>query len=188
MKRTPTTVRQTAPSPPRMLVPPTTIPASTANASAVSPVDACALSTRDVSITPASPAAPPLITNVRMRILLTRTPASRAASGVPPRLGVAAGGVHVAPGGRRRQQDADHDDRQDHQPDRRPHPQPLGAGELPESGLVEEDEQVPLRDQGCAPADDEGHRERGDQRVDAQHRRQEAVGETDEKAGADSEE
>src|SRR5438034_11727888 len=40
MKSTPMTVRETAPSPPRMLVPPTTILARTVLASAVSPVEA----------------------------------------------------------------------------------------------------------------------------------------------------
>ncbi len=83
MKSTPRTVRQTAPSPPRMLVPPTTMPASTVKAS-VSPEEAWALSTREASMTPASPAAPPLTTKVSTRMASTRTPASRAASALPP--------------------------------------------------------------------------------------------------------
>ena len=83
MNRTPTNVRQTAPSPPRMLVPPTTIPASTVKASA-SPAPDCALSARDASSTPARPAAAPLIENAGTRIAFTRTPASRAASALPP--------------------------------------------------------------------------------------------------------
>jgi hypothetical protein len=68
MNSTPTTVRQTAPSPPRMLVPPTTMPARTVNVSVLSLVD-CALSTREESITPASAAARalPSSTTVRAR-------------------------------------------------------------------------------------------------------------------------
>ena len=49
-------------------MPPTTMPAMTVNASVVLSDDADALSTREVSITPARPAAVPLNTNVRMRI------------------------------------------------------------------------------------------------------------------------
>ena len=101
MKRTPTTVRQTAPSPPTMLVPPTTIPASTVKASVVSSGEACALSTREVSITPASPAA----------VAADREGEDPDGVDPDPReprgLRVAAGGVHVAPGGCRREQDAD---------------------------------------------------------------------------------
>jgi Cupin domain len=67
-----------------MLVPPTTIPASTVNASVVFSAEAEALSTRDASMTPASPAAPPLSANARIRTASTRIPASRAASAFPP--------------------------------------------------------------------------------------------------------
>ena len=76
--------RHTAPSPPRMLVPPTTMPARTANVRLTSPVDAWALSTREASTTPASPAAAPLATKASTRIEFTGTPASRAARGLPP--------------------------------------------------------------------------------------------------------
>ena len=84
MNSTPTTVRQIAPSPPRMLVPPTTMPAKTVKVSVVSPFEAWALSTLEASMTPPRAAAPPLITNVTSLIVCTRTPASLAASALLP--------------------------------------------------------------------------------------------------------
>ena len=83
MNRQPTTVRQTAPSPPWMLVPPTTMPASTVKVRNP-PLDAWALSTREASRTPANAAAAPLSANVAIRIASTRTPPRRAASALPP--------------------------------------------------------------------------------------------------------
>src|SRR5215470_675864 len=58
--------------------------ASTVKVSAVPPLDACALSTREASMMPPSAAAPPLIVNVTSLIHCTRTPASRAASALLP--------------------------------------------------------------------------------------------------------
>ena len=72
------------PSPPRMLVPPTMIPVSTVNVRNWPPLVAWALSTRDASIVPASPAAVPLSANVATRMALTRTPPRRAACALPP--------------------------------------------------------------------------------------------------------
>jgi hypothetical protein len=83
MNSTPMTVRQTAPSPPRIDVPPTTIPARTVKDS-VSPDEDCALSTRETSMIPATAAASPLAAKAAIRTPLTRTPASRAASALPP--------------------------------------------------------------------------------------------------------
>jgi hypothetical protein len=84
MNSTPITVRQIAPSPPRIDVPPTTMPASTVNVSAVPPLDDDADSTRAESMMPPSAAAPPLIANVISLIHCTRTPASRDASAFDP--------------------------------------------------------------------------------------------------------
>src|SRR3546814_10543990 len=69
MNSTPTTVRHTAPSPPRIDVPPTTMPASTVKVSVV----ATALlvgtpAVRAVSSTPATDAATPVSVNAKMRI------------------------------------------------------------------------------------------------------------------------
>ena len=71
MNSTPITVRQIAPSPPRIDVPPTTMPASTVNVSAVPPVitnDAASVAIselirKNVTITPlAAPTAMPMMT------------------------------------------------------------------------------------------------------------------------------
>ena len=50
---------------------------------------------------------------------------------------------------------------------------------LPNAGVVEEDDEVAGGDPAREPGDDERHRERRDQRVDLQHRRHEPVHEPD---------
>ena len=87
MKSTPTTVRQMAPSPPRIDVPPTTMPASTVNVSVDTARVVCALNMRDVSMTPASAAATPLSGE------RDDAHAVDADAGQPGRLRVAPGGV-----------------------------------------------------------------------------------------------
>ena len=84
MKSTPMPVRQTDPWPPAMEVPPTTMPARTVKDSALPPLAAWALSRREMSMAPPSPAAPPLRVKVTTLIRFTRTPARRAASALPP--------------------------------------------------------------------------------------------------------
>jgi len=83
MNSTPMLVRHTAPSPPRIEVPPTTLPASTVKVSPSPEVD-CALRTRETSMTPPMAAAAPLAMNAAIRTRLIRTPASLAASALPP--------------------------------------------------------------------------------------------------------
>src|SRR5262249_5973193 len=82
-RRTPNSVRHTAPSPPLMLVPPMRI-AAIALISRPIPASAWPVATRDADRTPAVPAASPLMTKVIVWIRLTRTPDSLAASELPP--------------------------------------------------------------------------------------------------------
>src|SRR3954465_15422108 len=182
MKSTPRNVRHTAPSPPRMLVPPTTMPARTVKAR-VSPEEAWALSTREASMTPASPAAPPLTTKGSPRMASPPpTPPRGAPPAHPPqpgRLGVAPRRVHVAPGRRAREQHSDHHHGDHGDPDRGLDPEDLGPREVAELLVLEEDDEVAVRDQGGQAGDHERHGQRGDQRVDAQPRDDEAVDEPD---------
>jgi hypothetical protein len=67
-----------------MLVPPTTMPASTVKVRVVSPLEAWALRTREASMTPPRAAAPPLITNVVSLMSWTRAPDRRVASALLP--------------------------------------------------------------------------------------------------------
>ena len=90
MKSTPTTARHTAPSPPEDARSPDDDRGQDSERQRVVGGGLRAQHAATVSITPASPAAVPLIANVRMRIAVD------AYAGQAGRLGVPAGRVHVA--------------------------------------------------------------------------------------------
>ena len=84
----PTMVRQIAPSPPAMLVPPMTTAAIAVNSIRL-PASACPVETREEAIRPARPAANPLIPSQRFHPADTDAGEARG-------LGVAADGVDVS--------------------------------------------------------------------------------------------
>src|SRR5262249_1546512 len=82
-KKAPSTARQTAPSPRSSETPPSTIAVITSN-SIPRFASHCAVETSETRITPAIPAHTPENANVEAFTTFTRTPASRAASALPP--------------------------------------------------------------------------------------------------------
>ena len=83
MKNAPSTVRQTAPSPPAIEVPPTMTAVKTANTNEKSSLG-WAERVREASSAPARAEAAPVSTKVVITTFSTRMPARRAASGLPP--------------------------------------------------------------------------------------------------------